>query len=72
MASAQPEFLTAEELQRLTDARRGAEQDKWLVAQGIPHKVDGKRVIVSRLHVRAWLEGKAVAPSNSPNWDKVA
>lgn len=62
-----PEFLTSAELHTLTGCARGLAQDEWLSDHGLPHKLDGKRVIVSRIHVRAWLEGRPVVASNAPN-----
>lgn len=62
------EFLEPDELKRLTACTPAAKQDEWLTEQGIPHKVDRKRVIVSREHVRAWLEGRPLRSSTGPNW----
>lgn len=67
-----PEFLTPEELRNLTGHARAGAQDGWLAERGIPRQRDGARVIVSRVHVRAWLEGKPVVSSNGPNWEAVA
>ena len=66
------EFLDQAELRRLTAAAWSKGQAAWLRERGIPHKVEGSRLIVSRVHVRAWLEGKAVVSSNGPNWGAVA
>jgi Domain of unknown function (DUF4224) len=63
-----PEYLDAPELHRLTSAARAPTQAAWLKQKAIPHRVDGKRVIVSREHVRAWLEGRTVQQSTGPNW----
>jgi hypothetical protein len=68
----EPEFLGPDELRALTGFKPAAKQDGWLREQGIPHRRDGARVIVSRLHVRAWLEGRPVVSSNGPNWSAVA
>ena len=65
------EFLEPEEVKRLTAAAQAAKQDAWLTQQGIPHKVDRRRVIVSREHVRAWLEGRPLRSSSGPNWAAV-
>ena len=62
------EFLSADEVQRLTGQRSRAKQAAWLKAEGIPGKQDGSRMIVSRVHVRAWLEGRPVVSSTGPNW----
>lgn len=61
------EFLTSQELHGLTGFARAAEQDAWLKDHAIPHQRDGKRVIVSRVHARAWLEGREAVASNAPN-----
>jgi hypothetical protein len=62
------EFLLAAELQQLTGYCRAAEQEKWLVERNVPHRAEGKRVIVSRFHVREWLAGREVVTSSGPNW----
>jgi hypothetical protein len=63
----EPEFLNAGDLLGLTGYSRAAEQEAWLKDQGIPHKRDGKRIILARYHARAWLEGRPVVASNEPN-----
>lgn len=54
------EYLTTQELHQLTGYARSAQQAAWLKFRSIPHRPDGSRIIVSREHVRAWLEGKPV------------
>jgi hypothetical protein len=54
------EYLNSQELHQLTGYARTGQQCEWLKSRGIPHKEDGRRVIVSREHVRSWLEGKPV------------
>lgn len=66
------EFLEPTELHRLTGLKPFAMQDHWLTVRGIPHQVDRKRVIVSREHVRAWLEGRPLRMSSGPNWAAVS
>jgi hypothetical protein len=61
------EYLTTPELHVLTGYARGSCQDSWLTFRGIPHKLEGTRVILSREHVRGWLEGRTVAHSNGLN-----
>ena len=61
------EYLLASELHQLSGYARHGQQHEWLTAQGIPHRVDGKRIIVSREHVRAWLEGRATVMSTGLN-----
>jgi hypothetical protein len=52
------EFLDATELHQLTGYARCKQQATWLHAEGIPHQVRGRRVVVCRVHSRAWVEGK--------------
>jgi hypothetical protein len=65
------EFLNKEELRELTGAARAAAQARWLAEKGVAHRRDGSRVIVSRFHVRQWLEGKHVASGGGVNWASV-
>lgn len=52
------EYLDTPELYALTGYARSGQQVEWLTIKGIPHRVDGKRVIVSRDHVKDWIKGK--------------
>ena len=61
------EYLNSPELHTLTGYARCTDQGKWLATKGIPHRLDGKRVIVSREHIRGWLEGRTVATSSGLN-----
>lgn len=61
------EFLKPAALHDLTGFARAAEQVDWLKERGIPHQRDGKRVIVCRIHARAWVEGRPAVASNAPN-----
>ena len=54
------EFLTLPELHELTGYARSRQQAEWLKERGVPHRVDGRRIIIARQHVLAWLEGKTV------------
>lgn len=72
-------------MQQLTGRAQVNKQQEWLEAQGIAHRRDGARLIVSRHHVRRWLEGEeqpvrgeicwnvpgmaGYDPSKPPNWD---
>lgn len=63
------EYLDPPEVRSLTGACRFKTQANWLKEQAIPHRVDGRRIIVSRVHVQSWLEGRPTrAASNGPNW----
>ena len=66
------EYLNATELHQLTGYARKAQQGEWLKVRGIPHKLDNGRVIVSRIHVQAWLEGKHTISSSGPDWARIA
>ncbi|MDZ7918478.1 DUF4224 domain-containing protein [Rhodoferax sp.] len=61
------EYLLPPELHVLTGYARCNGQASWLQQKGIPHKLDGKRVIVSREHVRGWIEGRTVVTSSGLN-----
>lgn len=61
------EYLTPQELHQLTGYARSGAQAEWLKAKGIPYKQDGTRLIVSREHVRSWLEGKPVLARSGMN-----
>lgn len=52
------EFLNATELHQLTGYARAKAQASWLTREGIPHQVRARRVLVSRVHSRQWLEGR--------------
>lgn len=57
------EYLPPQELHALTGYARSNSQAAWLVERGVPHRLDGRRLIVSRVHVQQWLEGRTVARS---------
>lgn len=64
------EFLNSTELHDLTGYARPGQQAEWLKDKGIPFREDGertKRIIVSREHVRNWLEGRTVVTSSGLN-----
>lgn len=65
------EYLTAQEVHQLTGFARAAQQSEWLKLNGIPHKAFERRVVVSRVHVRAWLEGRTVVSSNGPDFSRI-
>lgn len=66
--SPESEFLATSELFGLTGFHRAAEQEAWLTEHSVPHKRDGKRIIVSRFHAREWLAGREIIVSSGPNW----
>ena len=65
------EFLSTTDLHALTGYARQGKQATWLKDNGIPHRVDGARVIVASRHVTSWLEGRTVVSSSGPNWSAV-
>lgn len=66
------EFLSSDELRELTDASRAGKQAAWLEENHVPYRHVGTRVLVSRMHIRAWLEGRAIVTSKGPNWAAMA
>lgn len=71
MADTLPEFLTAQELHTLTGYARPGQQAAWLTFRRIPHRLEDRRVILSRVHVRDWLEGKQAVISGGVNFGAV-
>lgn len=66
------EFLSPSEVKVMTGGKaRPSEQDAVLAELGVPHRVVGKRVLVSRFHAREWLAGRVVAPSKKPKLELV-
>ena len=61
------ELLTPAEIAKLTGFVWNRHQSQWLVEMGIPHRMDGKRILVSHRHVDAWLEGRNMVRSNGLN-----
>ena len=61
------ELLTQKEIAHLTNCAWSRHQSAWLTEQGIPHRVDGKRILVSHKHVDAWLEGRNMVRSQGLN-----
>ena len=61
------ECLNVVELHQITGLARPGKQSEWLKERSIPHRVDGTRVIVSRVHVLAWLEGRTIVSSTGLN-----
>jgi len=70
MSARQPltdEFLTPTELRVLAGAADPDVQQRVLREQGIPFRVVGGRVIVSRHHTREWLVGRPAARGTGVN-----
>lgn len=71
VAERQSEWMSADEIHELTEKKSARLQAEWLKDHGIPHKLEGRRVKLSRFHVRAWLEGARMAVGSGINWDAV-
>lgn len=65
------EFLSAEELRQLTGRARVKAQAEWLHAEGIPFKRGGDGLVVCRIHIRSWVEGRPVVSSGGLDWSTV-
>jgi Domain of unknown function (DUF4224) len=57
------EYLTQQELYQLTGFAHAPKQVAWLKEHRVPHLPDGRRIIVSRVHVQSLLEGRTVVSS---------
>lgn len=72
MSATESELLSPAEVKAVAGgAARLDDQVRILREQGLPHKVVGKRVVVSRYHLREWLAGRVVAPSSAPKLELV-
>jgi hypothetical protein len=65
------EYLNSTDLHTLTGYARAFKQAEWLKERGLPHRVDGGRIIISRIHVQSWLEGKPVVRFGGINFEAV-
>jgi hypothetical protein len=65
------EFLSSQDLHALTGYARPGKQAQWLKEKGIPHRVDGARVIVASRHATNWLEGRTVVGPGEFDWGSV-
>lgn len=61
------EFLSPAELRDLTTKARLADQVRMLQSQGLPFREIGRKLLVSRHHMRAWLCGEPIAQTRAPN-----
>jgi len=57
------EFLSPAEVKGLCNSPKANVQVRVLTEQGIPFRLVGRLVKVSRYHVREWLAGRPVTPS---------
>lgn len=65
------ELLSPVEVRELVGCVSREAQCSKLVSLGIPHRRDGARILVSRIHVRQWLNGEQLRPSVGPRLDLV-
>ncbi len=69
---AESEFLSLAEIKALAGGASGVdEQAKVLEAQGMPFRLVGRRLVVSRYHAREWLAGRHVTPTRGPKLELV-
>lgn len=52
MSDTASEYLSPGELHDFTGYARAGQQTAWLIERGIPHRLDGRRVILSRIHIQ--------------------
>ena len=64
------DFLSQGDLHDLTGYVKPAQQADWLTEHGIPHRRDGGRIIVSRIHARDWLAGRPVTATVRPSFSR--
>lgn len=65
---AESEFLGPADVRALAGGQTKPEaQGAVLTLAGIPHKIVGRRVLVSRHHARLWLAGQPTTPITRPN-----
>lgn len=65
------EFLNRAELRQLTGRAQVNVQARWLRENELPHRREGSRLIVSRYHVRLWLQGGVVPEHVEPDLSAV-
>ena len=65
------ELLTPTEVHRLTDSADPDAQEKVLCQDGIPYRRRGRRILVSRYHLREWLTGRPVAQSRGFDFTRI-
>lgn len=65
------ELLSPQEIRDTTDCARHDDQRRKLEELGIPFRVVGRKIKVSRYHLREWLAGRAVKQSREPDLSTV-
>lgn len=66
------ELLNSDELRSLTGYAVAGRQEKFLKDAGIPYRLRGRTILVSRVHMRDWLSGKVMISSGGPNWAAIS
>ena len=69
--ASESEFLSPADLKDLTGWANPDRQEAELQRQGLPFKRRGRRMLVSRFHIREWLSGRPVAPRRGIDLSKV-
>lgn len=65
------EFLDRADIKTLADTADIDKQAIVLERLGIPYRLIGRRILVSRHHTREWLAGRVVTPSRGVDLSKV-
>jgi hypothetical protein len=70
------EIMGPSEIADLAAADSLPVQARWLKERGIPHRIEGRgtrkqRLVVSRFHVRQWIEHGTRGASAQANWTTV-
>lgn len=65
------EILPTADIRNLTGRARVDDQERELQVLGVPYRRAGRRLLVSRHHVREWLAGRAVVQSRGIDFGKV-
>ena len=60
--------LSSDELRELTGCTWQSRQVAWLETHGVPFKRDGRRVLVARSAVEAYLRGERINATRQPNF----
>lgn len=64
-------FLDSDDLHRLTGAARANGQEAWLKAEGVPHRREGRNLIVLWVHVQAWVERRPLVSFVEPDFSSL-
>lgn len=59
--------LSNEEIRGLTGCARRADQEAWLLSNGVPFRKDGERILVATTNAERWLSGHNMPKLSEPN-----